>query len=441
MNCVLILSTTALLCLLPSLAAQEASSQPQPSPQRWSIHFQATSIGQHHGSFPSPYEGENSLPPHPENRASVTATLFLAVRLGWHTDLVIDPEIAGGRGFGQVTGIAGFTNGEIPRVSSATPTLYPARVFLRTVWALGAETVFTEDGVNQPAGKQPVRRFTTILGKFAVTDYFDNNTYSHDPRQQFMNWALMSNGAWDYPADTRGYTIGALEELATRSWSLRLAQVAEPTVANGPRFDTRIDKNRGDTVEFERRYHPGGHSGALRVLAFANRARAGTFRDAMRTGATPDLASTRRNGTLKYGFGLNLEQSLTPDIGVFSRYGWSDGKTESWAFTQIDRSLSGGASIQGKLWKRPHDHIGVAGVRNYLSGDHRSFLAAGGLGFIIGDGRLVHYRPESILEAYYSWRVTKQFTLTGDLQHVGNPAYNHDRGPVSVLTLRVHWER
>ena len=440
-NPVLVLTTAGLLCLLPSLAAQEASDQPQPFSERWNIHFQATSIGQHHGGFPSLYEGDNSLPPQPESRASLTATVFLAVRLGWHTDLVINPEIAGGRGFGLVTGIAGFTNGEIPRVSSATPTLYPARAFLRTTWALGAETESVENGMNQPAGAQPVRRFTAIVGKFAVTDYFDSNSYSHDPRKQFMNWALMYNGAWDYPADTRGYTIGAMEELATRNWSLRLAQTAEPTVANGPTFDTRIDKNRGDTVEVERRYHSGGHAGALRVLGFANREDAGTFREAMRPGGPPNLAATRRNGTLKYGFGVNLEQALTPDIGVFSRYGWSDGKTEAWAFTQIDRSLSGGVSIQGKLWKRGGDQIGVAAVRNYLSGDQRSLLAAGGLGFIIGDGRLDRYRPESIVEAYYSWQATKQFTLTGDFQRVANPAYNHNRGPVSVLTLRVHWER
>jgi high affinity Mn2+ porin len=440
-NCLSTLTTIGFLCLPFSVAAQEADSPSQPADERWSIHFQATSIGQHHGGFPSLYEGQNSLPPHPENRVSLTATVFLALRLGWHTDLVINPEIAGGRGFGEVTGIAGFTNGEIPRVASATPTPYPARVFLRTVWSLGRKTESVANGLNQPAGTQPVSRFTLIAGKFAATDYFDNNRYSHDPRKQFMNWSLMSNGAWDYPADTRGYTVGFVEELALRNWSLRLAQLAEPAVANGSRLDTRISRNRADTLEWEGRYSFGGRQGTLRVLGYANREHAGTFREAMRPGRPPDLAPTRRNGTLKYGFGLNLEQALTPEIGVFSRYGWSDGKTESWAFTQIDRSVSGGLAIQGKRWKRAGDCLGVAGVRNYLSGDQSSFLAAGGLGFIIGDGRLDHYRPESILEAYYSWQATKQFTFTVDYQRVDNPAYNHDRGPVSVLTLRVHWEK
>jgi high affinity Mn2+ porin len=195
----------------------------------------------------------------------------------------------------------------------------------------------------------PVERLTTITGKFAVTDYFDNNTYSHDPRTQFMNWALMYNGAWDYSADTRGYTMGTMEELTMKQWSLRVADVLEPTVANGPTLDFRVAKNRGDIVEWERRYMPRGHLGVARILGFANHEDAGTYREAPRVKGIPDLAPTCRNGTLKYGFGVNMEQSITSAIGVFGRYGWNDGKTESWAFTEIDRSLSGGISINGKL--------------------------------------------------------------------------------------------
>ena len=438
MNRQLILLIGGALCAGLTAHAQDDSDSL--STERWSIHFQATSIGQHHGSFPSLYEGENSLPSHPESRVSLTATIFLVYRVNSWTELVFNPEDAGGKGFGQVTGIAGFTNGEIPRVSQATPTLYAARGFIRNTWAIGSETQAMEDGPNQLAGSLPVCRFTTITGKFALTDYFDNNSYSHDPRRQFMNWALMSNGAWDYPADVRGYTIGAIQELTMREWSLRAASVMEPTEANGPTLDTRLAKNRGEAVEWEGRYRPMGHDGALRILGFLNHERAGTFRDAMLPDGGTNIAATRRPGTKKYGFGLNLEQELAKGIGAFARYGWSDGKTEAWAFTQIDRSVSGGISVQGGLWRRSADNIGAAVVQNYLSSDDRSFLAAGGLGFIIGDGRL-NYRPESIAEAYYAWHALREWTFTLDYQHVANPAYNRDRGPVSVASLRVHWER
>jgi high affinity Mn2+ porin len=419
------------------LHGQEASDQPQPAAETWwSIHFQATSIGQHHGSFPALYSGPNSLPDHPESRVSLTATVFLAAHFGrWA--FVVNPEDAGGEGFGGVTGIAGFTNGEMPRVQKATPTLYLARAYASYTIPFGSETEHVEDGPNQVAGRQPVSRLTLTGGKFALTDYFDVNTYSNDPREQFMNWAIMYNGAWDYPADTRGYTVGVLAELAMPHWSLRAANALMSTVANGPILDTRIAENRGNVVEWEGRYSPNGQPGVFRVLGFANTFDGGTFREAMLANGTTDFAATRRNGTLKYGFGLNLEQAITHDVGVFARYGWSDGKTEDFEFSQIDRSISGGISVGGSRWRRKADRAGVAAVRNYLSGDQRSFLAAGGLGFIIGDGRL-NYRPESIVEAYYAWQALKFFTVSLDYQYVQNPAYNYDRGPVSVYSLRLH---
>jgi high affinity Mn2+ porin len=399
--------------LRPAFGQEDSSEQDPGGQKRWSVHFQTTSVGQWHGAFFSSYEGENSLPSHSETRMSFTATGFLDVRLTRSLDLVVNPEIGAGRGFGQVTGIAGFPNGEITRVTSVSPRLYLARVFIRQVWGIGKATEDADDGSNQVAGRQPVRRVTWTIGKFAITDRFDNNAYSDDPRTQFLNWALMYNGAWDYPADTRGYTVGTMLELAMKEWSLRTGIVAEPTTANGPVLDSRVTKNRGTATEWEWRQHFVGRSGALRILGFLNREDAGTFREAFLPDGTTDLAATRRNGTKKYGFGLNFDQEITGSIGAFGRYGWTDGRTESFAFTQIDRSLSGGVNIKGNLWRRSSDHIGIAAVRNYLSGDQRRFLAAGGLGFIIGDGRL-DYQPEAIVEAYYAWHAIKGWTFTGD---------------------------
>ncbi len=399
-----------------------------------------TSIDQNHGSFFSPYEGINSLPSHPETRMSFTATGFLGLRLSRSTELIVDPEVSAGRGFGQVTGIAGFPNGEITRVSSVSPRLYLARGYIRQMWGLGKEKESVADAFNQIAGTQPVRRLTWIIGQIAITDRFDNNAYSNDPRTQFLNWSLMYNGAYDYPADVRGYTVGTILELTMKSWSVRAAVAAEPTEANGPNLDTRFAKNRGTVVEWERRQKLAGHSGSLRVLGFLNREHGGTFRQAFLPNGTVDLAGTRRNGTKKYGFGINFDQEVTSVIGIFGRYGWNDGKTESFAFTQIDRSLSGGIKIKGDLWSRAKDHIGIAAVTNFLSGDQRRFLAAGGSGFIIGDGRL-NYDLESVVEAYYSWHPIKGWTFSADYQHIQNPAYNRDRGPVSVFSIRLHWER
>ncbi len=423
------------------LFGQDPQSPQSPNQEKkYTVHFQATLVGQNHGNFFSPYEGINSLPSHAETRASFTATGFLGVRFSRSTELILDPEVSAGRGFGQVTGIAGFPNGEITRVSSVSPRLYLARGYIRQVWGLGKETEVLADAANQIAGAQPVRRLTWIIGKFAMTDQFDNNAYSNDPRTQFLNWSLMYNGAYDYPADVRGYTIGTILELAMKSWSLRAAVAAEPTEANGPNLDTRFAKNRGTVVEWEHRQKLSGHSGSLRILGFLNRENAGTFRQAFLPNGTVDLAATRRNGAKKYGFGVNFDQEITDFLGAFGRYGWNDGKTESFAFAQIDRSLSSGIKIKGDLWRRTKDHVGIAAVTNILSGDQRRFLAAGGTGFIIGDGRL-NYAPESIVEAYYSWNPIKEWTFSTDYQHIQNPAYNQDRGPVSVFSIRLHWER
>ena len=412
-------------------------------PEKWNLHFQATSIGQYHGGFNSPYADSLSLAGHPEAEASLTSTLYFGWQLTRNTQVYFDPELAGGRGFSGTNGIADFPNGEMPRVETAAPKLYLARLYLTQDFGFGdARESFSSDE-NQLGGSRPMTRYSVTVGRFAMTDFFDNNKYTHDPRTQFMGWAIMYNGAWDYPADTHGYTWGWVHEFHTRRWSLRYGSGAMPTVANGLRFDRRVLRDRGDNFEGEVRVKPGGHDGAIRVLSYQNHARMGTYADAIHlaeeTGTKPDITATRHPGTLKYGFGLNVEQELAKDIGVFGRLGWNDGKTESFAFTAIDRLAEVGLSVGGGRWKRPHDTVASALIVSGLSAVHAQYLARGGLDFLIGDGAL-RYGPECVSESYYSARVMPGLFATIDLQHATNPAFNRDRGPVWIGAMRLHVE-
>jgi len=441
-NCV---AAIVLILICRGAWAQEAPRQAADAgeTERWNLFYQATSVGQYHGTFRSPYAGPFSLQNYPERDVSLTTTLFLGLRLERNTSLYFDPEIAGGRGFSGVDGLANSSNGELPRVASATPKPYVARLYVSHDFGFGKETESVESEENQLAGPRPMKRYTVTAGRFTLTDFFDNNRYSHDPRTQFLGWGVMFNGAWDYPADVRGYTWGWVHELHLRNWSFRYGSAAMPRVANGLRFDRRLLRNRGDVFEGEYRYSVKEHPGAVRVLNYENRANAGNYaeaiREAERTGGTPDVTSTRRNGTLKYGFGVNAEQELTKNIGVFGRLGWNDGATESFAFTAIDRLATGGISIGGQRWRRRFDTAASEFTSGGVSGIHAQYLALGGHDFLIGDGRL-RYGRENIWESYYSARLWPGMFASFDLQHVANPGYNQDRGPVWISSIRLHLE-
>jgi high affinity Mn2+ porin len=424
-----------------------AQTDPAPpeenQPGKWSLYFQATSIGQYHPAFDSPYSGPFSLLAHPEAEASLTSTLFFALQAARNTLFVFDPEIAGGRGFSGTNGIANFPNGEMPRVATATPKPYIARLYVTQDFGFGDARESVEGDENQVSGNRPATRYSITVGRFTVTDFFDNNRYSHDPRTQFMGWGIMYNGAWDYAADTRGYTWGWVHEFHTPHWSFRYASAAMPRTANGLRFDRRLFRDRSDMFEAEHDAKIGGHDGAVRILSYQNHADMGTYADAIRlaeqTGTRPDVSSTRRVGNLKYGFGLNVEQEIAKGIGVFGRLGWNDGKTESFAFTAIDRLAQAGISVDGARWGRPHDTVATALTLSGLSAVHQQYLERGGYDFLIGDGAL-RYGPETVSETYYSARLVDWLIATLDLQHITNPAYNRDRGPVWVGTLRLHME-
>jgi high affinity Mn2+ porin len=431
---VTVLSLSGLLMAQPSDA---------PASENWNLYYQATSIGQNHGTFNSPYTGPLSLQDYREDDVSLTTTLFFDARLAKNLQFVFDPEIAGGRGFSGVDGLANPSNGELPRVATATPKPYIARLYLTYDFGFGSETEHVESDDNQLAGDRPMVRYTITAGRFSLTDFFDNNAYTHDPRSQFMAWAVMYNGAWDYPADTRGYTWGWVHELHTRNWSFRYASAAEPTVANGGRFDRRLFVDRGDVLEGERRYSLGKHPGTIRLLQYFNHTHSGSYAAAIKlgeeTGTTPNIDAVKQYGTLKYGMGLNLEQEITHDTGFFMRLGWNDGKTQDFAFTAIDRLASGGISVKGTKWKRKDDVAATSFTASGASGVHALYLARGGLDFLIGDGRL-NYAPEYVWESYYSAKLFRGFFATLDVQHDTNLAFNHDRGPVWIESLRLHTE-
>lgn len=424
-----------LLCFLVSAFCW--ADDKELSPQDWSIHVQATTINQYHDDFPASYSGTNSLSPSGEDKTSFTSTLFLGRKLWRNGEIYLNPEVAGGTGLSATHGIAGFPNGEIYRVSDSKPELSVSRIYIKEIFGFGSETEKIEDDKNQIASVVDTNRFVFVAGKFSLSDFFDNNTYSHDPRTQFINWSLMDNGAWDYAADTRGYTWGFVIEYHMPSWAVRYSSVLEPLQANQLDLDMNMAQAHGDNLEIEYHYIIQKHPGAARLLGFVNHAFMGSYQDVLAAHGT-DVTQTRSYRT-KSGAGINLEQEISSELGTFFRAGWNDGKTESWAFAEIDNTFSLGASLKGTSWERPDDVLGFAFVINGISNDHSDYLASGGYGFMIGDGN-INYGPEQVLESYYSFQFLKIFAASLDYQFVNNPAYNRDRGPVSVYSGRLHCE-
>jgi high affinity Mn2+ porin len=409
--------------------------------QRFNVHFQQTVITQYKPGFSAPYTGNNSLLTGEETQTSLTTTLFGGARLWKGMEAYFNPEMSGGSGLSKTLGIAGFPNGETFRVGGAEPKIYIARLYFTQNFEWGNDKEYIEDDVNQLAGWKSKRYLKVTVGKFGMADFFDGNEFSHDARSQFMNWSLMDNAAWDYPANTRGYVFGAVAELGQPNWALRFGYTMTTTSANGAIWDERISHANTQTLEYEKRYQLSGHKGTLRLLAFRNNGKMGGYRDAIdQNSAAPDVDATQAYGRHKYGFGISADQYLTNDFGVFAKASYNDGKTETWAFTEIDRSLSLGAVLKGTSWRRKDDELGLAFVGNGISKDHQDYLAAGGYGFIIGDGQL-NYSPELIAEVYYKLNAYQhKLWLSPDYQFIANPAYNRDRGPVNVFSLRAHVE-
>jgi high affinity Mn2+ porin len=417
----------------------QLASLVDPESNRWEIHGQTTYLPQGYPGFRAFYTGANSLTPAPQAQATWSNSLFLNTRLWEGGELYYNPELLQGFGLNDTVGVAGFPNGEAQKSNFPYPHYNTSRLLLRQTFGFGGEQEELASAPLQLSNKVDVSRLTLQAGKFAVMDIFDGNAYAKDTRKDFLNWSMWAPGAFDYSADKVGLTYGATAEFNQKQWALRAGYFLMVGTSNANNFDPRVFERGSYVLELETRYSLFSQPGKLRTIAWFNSAFSGSYRETLNNPALDlDIAQTRA-GRIKYGYVFNLEQALTDDIGLFGRWSWNDGKTEIMAFTDIDASLSTGLSIKGARWGRPDDVIGVGGAINALSKDHRDFIAAGGLGVLIGDGALT-YRRERIFETYYAYALNKQITLTADYQFITNPAYNADRGPVSVFSGRFHGE-
>ena len=444
-------------------AAPAASQTPAPTEktndtpqQNWNFHAQNTVIVQGYPGFPSQYSGPNSLPSGGQTRETISLDLMAGVRLWRGAEAHVDAMMWQGFGVGNTLGVEGFPSGEAFRIGTSVPNGAIARLFIRQTIGLGGEQETIQDDDLDLAGTEDISRLTFTVGRFSAKDIFDNNAYANDARTQFMNWGLGANEAWDYPADAIGFTTGIAIELNRPKWTLRYGFFQVPATQNSLTWEDRFLiwpynnspgsgpflKNWAMVTELERRYAINDHPGTIRLLAYLNSADMAKYSDAtailLAGGPGADWEAARAYN-LKYGFGLNWEQEIVTNIGVFSRLGWNDGQTEAWMFSDVGYAASLGLSINGTFWHRPDDTFGLAGVINGISKPAQEFFQAGGTGILAGDGNL-DYGLEKILETYYSFKVWKTIYTSVDYQFVSNPAFNRARGPVSFFAARLHWE-
>lgn len=411
--------------------------------EQWNVKFQSTLIRQDKPAFHSPYASTNSFTSEKAQAFSLTATAYLGLKLAgnaaYSTEFYLNPEAAAGVPFSNLQGLGGLTNSEQQKGSGDAIKGYRARAFIRHTWSQGGDREVVASGMNQLAQTRDANRTILTVGNIAVGDIFDQNSYAHDGRTQFINWAFLTHGAYDFASDAKGYTWGAALEYIRSSWVLRAGRFIEPRTSNGLPLNWNIFKSYGDQIEYERSYVLGDQTGKWRTLIFRNVAVMGNYTDALQlaasTNTTPTLDTTRRNQT-KVGVGLAVEQTLSKSAGFFARIAAHDGKSEDYAFTQVDRSASAGLVFSGASWNRFDDKLGVALALHGLSNGHRAYLAAGGSNFTLGDGKLPNYKLETIAETYYAFKLGRYQQLSANFQWIKNPAYNADRGPVQVFGVR-----
>ena len=427
-------------------SGNDAASWFAPQEDRFNVHGQTTFVWQAYPAMRSPYVGQNSLPGTGQGRETVDATLFAGIRLWRGAEVWINPEIDQGHGLADTHGVAGFPSGEFYKIGFSYPYTRMQRAFLRQTINLGGEPGKVDADNNQFADFQTANRLMLTVGKFAIVDIFDTNKYANNPKTDFLNWSLINAGTFDYAGDGWGYTYGASAEWYQGPWTLRAGVFdlsATPAGGDSPQggFLDPSFNNFELVGEIEERHQLWGQPGKLKVTGYLERGRMGTYQDAINlaqlTGQPADINAVRTY-TSRPGLSINLEQQVSETVGVFARAGWADGTREPWDFTDIDRTFSAGASLNGKGWGRPDDTIGIAGVINNISGVHQAFFNAGGLGILIGDGQLPHAGPEEIFETYYSYALTPATKVSLDYQFINNPAYNTQRGPANAFAVRFH---
>ncbi len=449
-------SACLLLFLTLCLSAQvaEGPNAPAPAPptddfssfwERFWISGQANFIRQQQPSFYAQYSGPNSLTNGADHATSRVLTLYTGFRILRNLDFLFDLEETGGAGLSNTLGVAGFPNVDVVRNPTLGQAPYVARIMLHWTIPLSGEITEATRNPNSLAPVVPVRRLEVRLGKMSTVDFFDTNSVGSDSHLQFMNWAAVNNGAYDYAADTRGYTYGLYLEYDDKWGAFRFGEMLMPTVANGIKLDWDIARAAAQNFELE--LHPSllkNRATVIRPLACMNHANMGSYRQAINDylsgqTTTPDIISTREQGRIKYGFGFNVEQDLNQDWRAFGRLGWNDGRTESFAYTEIDRTAQIGMDYAGRSWHRKSDKVGIAFIDNGITGDHARYLQLGGLGFILGDGGLT-YGQERIVESYYNAQLFRGIYSAFDIQHIDNPGYNQARGPAWVFSIRLHAE-
>jgi high affinity Mn2+ porin len=472
---------TLILCLIAALAARAqtdvtntadaAAADPPRAPNKepqltmfdhpanhaWLLSGQANVIFQADPPFHSPYEGTNSFIGRGEYKTSLVGTLFTGLQLHsdarFNTDAIFDLESTGGRGLSEALGLAGFTNLDVVRNPNLGSKPYVARAEIHQTIGLTSKMTDAQRTQFSLPITVPERRFELRVGKMSMPDQFDQNNPGSDSHLQFMNWTVDNNGAWDYAADTRGYTYAATLEYDDGPWTARYGMGLMPTVANGINLQSSLRKARGDNYELDyargplTRWLDPKRQGAIRLLGFVNHANMGDYREQNikaleerangNPNAVPVITDHPFGSTVKYGLGLNFEQELTANLRVFGRFGWNEGQHESYAYTEVDQTFEVGGDLAGERWSRPNDRVGLVVVSNAIKRDHQAYLALGGLGFLLGDGRL-NYAREDIVETYYTAHNWRGLFSSFDFQFIEHPGYNQDRGPVSVFSVRTH---